>query len=80
MIIASDKEETGEDPVSLTEIHYIEKLIHTSTFDEGTKRRMEIHLEGVDSIDEIYSMIMILKQHQKKNLDQELDDALRRSI
>ena len=82
MIIADDStnEGTGLEPVSLTEIHYIEKLIHNSTLDERMKSDMERRLNNVEFKEEVYEMIQILKENQKNDLNQEFDQALRRAI
>lgn len=82
MIIASDNSNqgTGMEPVSYGDIIFVERLIHNCTLDEETKTRMESRLGNVEFKEELYDMISILKENQRKNLNEEFDDALRRAI
>lgn len=83
MIIATNKhqEDGGEfTPVSHSEIAYIWKLLHTCTLPEHIISRIESRVNNVEFTEELYEIIDMLKQHQKMNLNEQFDDALRRAI
>lgn len=81
MIIASDNsiEGTGLDPVSFGDVTYVERLIHNCTLDERIKSAMELTLYNAELKEELWDMINLLKQHQRKNLNEEFEEALRRN-
>ncbi len=82
MIVAriTSLEETGQEPVSFSDIIYVQKLIHNCDLDENIKGNMEHQLDNAELQEELFDMINYLKRHQRKTLNEQFEEALRRDL
>ncbi len=82
MIVAriTSLEETGQEPVSFKDVIYVQKLIHNCDLDENIKGNMEIKLDKAELQEELFEVINYLKMHQRKNLNEQFEEALRRDL
>lgn len=75
--VANAIEVDNEDyQASMTQVGYIESLLHNSTLDEAKKKQIELSI-GSMSHKEAEVIITMLKENQLKSLNEQFDNALR---